>query len=166
MSLERLIDGLAESDVSFVVVGMIAGQLYGSRVATYDLDIVYERTEENLSRLSTYLLSIDAYVKETWPNEGFASEFVPSLLATELSLTLGTVQGEIDLLHRIDGIGDYANALAKSQPFALASGREIRVLTLPALIDAKRASNRDKDRLHLTELEAIAEIRTSDDPIS
>jgi hypothetical protein len=142
---------------------MIAGQLYGSRLATYDLDVLYERSEENIARLTAYMQSVDAYVQETWPNEGVASEFTSTSLSTELSLTLGTIEGDIDLLHRIDGIGDYSNALSKSQPFSLANGRTIRVLTLSALIEAKRASDRDKDRLHLPELEAIAELETDGD---
>ena len=158
MSLERLIEGLADAGVAFVVVGMVAGQLYGSRVATYDLDVVYDTNEENVTRVSEYLLGLDPYVKETWPNEGVASDFTRSVLMSERSLSIGTTEGEIDLLHRIDGIGEYTSALAQSTPFVLGNGKQIRVLTLTALIAAKRASNREKDRLHIIELEAIAEL--------
>ncbi len=164
MSLERLIEGLADADIAFVVVGMVAGQLYGSRVATYDLDVVYDTSEDNVSRLSEYLLGLDPYVKETWPNEGVASDFTRAVLLRERSLTVGTAEGEIDLLDRIDGIGDYASALSQSASFRLDSGKQVRVLTLTALIAAKRASDREKDRLHIIELETIAALECNRKP--
>jgi hypothetical protein len=158
LSLERLIDGLARARANFVVVGMVAGQMYGSRIATYDLDIVYEVDDVNIERIVAYLLDIDAYVKDTWPNEGMASEFSRDLLLRDKSLTLGTSEGEIDLLDRIDGLGGYGNVYEHSVPIKTSGGLEVRVLMLEGLIAAKRASNREKDRLHLIELEALAEM--------
>ncbi len=48
--------------------------------------------------------------------------------------------------------------------FYLRVAESFGVLTLPALIEAKRASGREEDRLHLTEREAIAETETDDGP--
>ncbi len=77
----------------------------------------------------------------------------------EGSLTLGTREREIDVLHRIDGIGGYAEVLHASAPIRLESEKHASVLTLEGLIRSKRASGRDKDRLHLPELEVIVELR-------
>jgi hypothetical protein len=164
VSLRLLVEGLTEANVSFVVVGMVAGQMYGSRTATYDLDIVYEASDENITRLAGHLLTLDAYVKETWPNEGVASDFSRDVLVREQSLALGTREGELDVLHRIDGIGGYAEVRELSQPVRLGNGRDARVILLSALIASKRASNRDKDRLHIVELEAIGECQAPPRP--
>ena len=164
MSLERLITGLTDADISFVVVGMVAGQLYGSRITTYDLDIVYDPSDDNITRLAEHLLGLDAYVKEAWPNEGVTSGFSRNVLAREQSLTLGTREGEIDLLHRIDGVGDYRAVREQSVSLRLESGRDVQVITLQALIASKRASNREKDRLHIVDLEAIEQLGGSARP--
>lgn len=142
----------------FVVVGMVAGQMYGSRLATFDLDIVYDADEANMERIATFLLGIDAYVKDTWPNEGTASDFSLEIFFRERSLTVGTSEGEVDLLHRIDGLGTYHEVNEQSAPIETSDGLEVRVLTLDGLIAAKRASNREKDRLHIVELEALADM--------
>jgi len=63
-------------------------------------------------------------------------------------------------LHRIDGVGSYQNVLDASQTVSIAD-RDILVLSVEAVIASKRASNRQKDLLHLPELEAIAEIRNA-----
>jgi hypothetical protein len=54
------------------------------------------------------------------------------------------------------GVGDYAACLACSEPIDL-DGTVIRVLTLDALIDAKRAMGRPRDLRAVLELEAIRE---------
>jgi hypothetical protein len=159
VSIRSLIEGLTGSGVQFVIVGMVAGQLYGSRYNTEDLDIVYERSQGNVDRLCRYLLSVGAYVKEAWPNEGLAQSFACDDLVTEGSLTLGTTEGELDVLHRIDGVGDFASVLAASRILRLPDGGEARVLSLPALIASKVACGREKDKLHIPELEAILEVR-------
>ena len=65
MSLERIIAGLIRARAAFVIVGMVAGQMYGSRIATFDLDIAYDADEANMERIATFLLGIDAYVKDS-----------------------------------------------------------------------------------------------------
>ena len=56
------------------------------------------------------------------------------------------------------GIGTYGQVNERSAPIETAEGLEVRVLTLDGLIAAKRARNRGKDRLHIIELEALADI--------
>ena len=158
MSIHRLIVGLADSGTRFVIVGMVAGQLYGSRYATEDLDVVYDTATENVECLARYLTAVNAYVKETWPNEGVAGEFSRAVLSQERSLTLGTSEGELDVLHRIDGIGDYSDVIVVSDPIVV-DDRKVCVISLPALIASKRASAREKDKLHVPELETILELR-------
>jgi hypothetical protein len=132
--------------------------MYGSRYMTEDLDVVYDTSADNVDLLTQYLNAVDAFVKETWPNEGVARPFSREDLVTERSLTLGTNEGELDVLHRIDGVGGFAEARDGSRPLLLANGVEIRVRSLEALIASKRAAGRESDKLHLPELEAILEL--------
>lgn len=161
MSIRSLIVGLTRAEVAFVIVGMAAGQLHGSRLLTEDLDIVYRDDLENVDRLVSYLTSVDAYVKELWPNEGFGSAFSRDRLVAEKSLTLGTSEGEIDVLDRIDGIGSFEDVREASQPIAI-DGQVALVVTLDGLIRSKRAANRPKDAAHLPDLECLRELKKRD----
>jgi predicted nucleotidyltransferase len=79
-------------------------------------------------------------------------------LRTTPAMTLTTDLGDIDLLDRIAGVGGYAEVVAASEPVRV-DAMEFRSLTLPALIAAKRATGRAKDREHLIELEALLALR-------
>ena len=69
-----------------------------------------------------------------------------------------TDEGEIELRHRIDGIRSYREVFATSTPLSVEQ-HSIRVITLDGLIEAKRASGRPKDLLHLPDLELAKEMR-------
>jgi len=158
LSIRSIILGLAAAEVEFVLVGMAAGQLHGSRLLTEDVDIVYRDEPVNIANLAAYLRGIDAYVSELWPNEGFAAEFSIDRLVSEKSLTLGSKEGAIDVLHRIDGVGGYDELLAESEPIVV-DGIRLRIITINGLIKSKRAAQRPKDNLHLPDLECLKELK-------
>jgi hypothetical protein len=56
--LERFCAVLAEHGVEFIVVGGQAEALMGSARVTYDVDLCYRRTPQNLERLSTLNLTL------------------------------------------------------------------------------------------------------------
>ncbi len=70
---------------------------------------------------------------------------------------MGTTEGEIDVLERIDGVGAFEDVAGTSETIEI-EGRAVRVISLAGLIATKRASGREKDRVHLAELEVIAEM--------
>jgi predicted nucleotidyltransferase len=72
-------------------------------------------------------------------------------------MTLVTRRGLIDVMDRVAGVGEFAQVFAESEEVQ-GSGMRFRVLTLPALIRAKRAAGRKKDRDQLPELEALFEL--------
>jgi hypothetical protein len=51
---------LAEHEVEFVAVGMIAGVLQGAPVSTIDLDVVHRRSADNVAKLLRVLDEIDS----------------------------------------------------------------------------------------------------------
>ena len=72
------------------------------------------------------------------------------------NLYLSTDWGQLDCLGEIKGLGGYAECLAQSEEIDL-DGSPVRVLTLDALITAKRAMGRPRDLHAVLELEAIRE---------
>lgn len=154
IDLEKVIPLLAESKVAFVIVGGVAAAVHGSAQVTFDLDICYARDASNLHRLVEALAPLH-------PRLRGAPGGLPFLWETEtlrrgLNFTLLTDWGDLDLLDEIAGVGGYEQTLAASVPVAL-FGVTCAVLSLPALIGARRAAGRPRDLLSLPELEALWE---------
>ena len=60
---EVLLCALLKERVSFVIIGGIAATLHGSARLTNDLDIAYERSSENIERLTAALLPFQPYLR-------------------------------------------------------------------------------------------------------
>jgi hypothetical protein len=148
-----MVRGLTRKKVKFVVVGGVAAAAHGSSRVTNDLDICYDASgKANLVALASVLSSWDAYPRGVEPNLPFILDDRTLFGAPVLTLT--TNEGDIDVMDRIAGIGDYAAVRLHSHRIS-ALGVRFRVLDLPSLIKAKRAAGRPRDLDHLPELEAI-----------
>jgi len=123
---------------------------------TRDVDIVCRMQPDNLLRLFEVLEPLHPVRRMTPQRLPFTREQAGK---TDLkNLYLSTDWGQLDCLGEVKGLGDYAACLALSEPIDL-DGTEIRVLTLDALITAKRAMGRPRDLHAVLELEAIRERR-------
>ena len=80
----------------------------------------------------------------------------PQTLATFKNLYLRTDLGQLDVLSAIDNVGPYEQVRLQSVRVEL-KDLAFRVLTLDALIRAKEAMTRTKDRLAVAELRALRE---------
>jgi len=151
-----LLELLAEHEVDFIVVGMTAGILHGAPVTTVDVDVVHRRAADNVGRLLRALEVLDAVYRhdprKLRPAESHLSGPGHQLLATKL--------GDLDCLGTIDGDRGYEELLEQTEEMRLSSGRTVRVLTLPALIDAKERSGRPKDLAALPVLRATLDEQT------
>ena len=147
---------LAEGDVEFVVVGMTAGVIHGAPVTTVDLDVVHRRSPENVARLLRVLSALDAVYRHD-PRRLRPQE---SHLVGPGHQLLTTTHGDLDCLGEIgEGIG-YEELLGQTVEMKLSSGRVVRVLSLPALIEAKERAGRPKDRAALPVLRAALDEMT------
>ena len=157
-----MLAGLNAEEVEYVVIGGLAGTIHGAERVTNDLDICYARTPENLARLGRVLEAWHAYPREIPPGLPFSPD-ARTLANTQL-LTLTTDEGDMDVLAEVAGLGDYS-ALASHTEYVTAFGLTIPILSLPALIRAKRAaaSMRPRYREHIAELEALLEARMAPD---
>jgi predicted nucleotidyltransferase len=148
-----MVRGLTRKKVKFVVVGGVAAAAHGSSRVTNDLDICYDPSDKaNLVALASVLSSWDAYPRGVEPNLPFILDDRTLFGAPVLTLT--TNGGDIDVMDRIAGVGDYAAVRLHSQRIS-ALGVRFRVLDLASLIKAKRAAGRPRDFEHLPELEAL-----------
>jgi hypothetical protein len=79
------------------------------------------------------------------------------------NLNLLTDWGVLDILGDVSGVGTYEQVAGLASPADL-GGVVCRVLDLDALIAAKRAANRPKDRVAVIELEVIRERKAKMQP--
>ena len=59
-----LLQALLRHGVDFFVVGGVAAQLEGAPIVTFDLDILYDKTPENLERLLGVLQELKARYRD------------------------------------------------------------------------------------------------------
>jgi len=155
--LERFCAVLAEHGVEFIVVGGQAEALMGSARVTYDVDLCYRRTSDNLGRLATALGTLNLTLRGAPPDLKFRLDAQALALGQNYTFE---VDGEypLDLLGYLEPIGVYDNLLPHAETVAI-GGRPTLVIGLDDLIRIKRHINRPKDRESLLQLEAIKRLR-------
>jgi hypothetical protein len=156
MSLLGMGGELVRAGVQFVIVGGVAASAHGSAHITQDLDICYDPDPANVERLAKVLHSWNAYLRGVEPGLPFTMDAKQFRVSPVMPLV--TDHGAIDVMDRIAGVGGYAEVLAHSVD-AVFDETPVRVLDLPALLKAKRATGRNKDQVQLPELEALWELR-------
>src|SRR5947207_2793728 len=154
MNLGALLGSLADAGVDMIVVGGAAATAHGAARLTQDIDVVYERSPENLQRLVAALGLHHPYPRGAPPGLPFV--FDTQTLRNGGNFTLQTDLGAIDLLAEITGGGDYHELLPETLVLS-AFGRTVRCLTLLKLIEVKRAAGRPKDFEAIAELEVLLE---------
>ena len=145
--LSAILEGLLNADIEFILVGGLAAVVQGAPVTTMDVDIVYRRSSDNISKLFQFLNSIDAIYRRPdpkiiWPKE---DDFFGHML-------LSTRMGPLDVLAFIEERKNYEDLIRDTIdiPFR---GHIVRVLDLKTLIDLKKASKDAKEKQRLLVLE-------------
>lgn len=151
-----LIRVLATGGVEFIVIGGVAANIHGSAHLTFDLDVLYRRTPENLTRVAATLAPLAPYLRGV--PAGLPFQLDAATLARGLNFTLSTTLGDLDLLGEVAGGGTY-EALADEAETATLDGRIVQCVSLRRLIALKRAAGRPKDLDALAGLEALLEER-------
>jgi hypothetical protein len=149
-----LLDLLKRYGVNFIVIGGLAGILYGSPYPTYDLDIAYERSAENLKRLAEALREANATLRG-------APKDVPLILdartlAAGQNFTFDTAFGKFDILGDPQGAPPYATLAGDSEAKEI-EGFSVAVCSIDHLIAMKQSAGRTKDKLMATEYRGLAD---------
>jgi hypothetical protein len=151
---EKAIGVLARHGVRFVVIGGIAAGALGSPSETFDLDICYARDDDNLQRLASALIELEARLRG-------APEDVPFILDAKTlkagdHFTFVTLAGHVDCLGTPEGSKGYS-ALHSNAVVNEIAGHDVEVVSIDDLIAMKRAAGRPKDLSEVEILHAIKE---------
>src|SRR5207248_10105366 len=132
---KALLRALAEAGVEFIVIGGVAAAVHGAARATFDLDVVYWRSRDNIGRLVLALTPYHPYLRGAPP--GLPFRWDTATVERGLNFTLTTAIGDLDVLGEVIGGGSY-DALLASTEVARAFGVDCRLLGLEKLIEVKR----------------------------
>ncbi len=150
LSVGSIFKILVEHQVNFLVVGGVNALLLGAPVMTFDLDVVHERTNDNIERLLAALAVLDAKYRqrqELRPNATHLVGIGPQLLATK--------HGPLDVLGTIGSGRGYAELVAYSQDVEAEPGLVVKMLTAEALLEEKLVMRRTKDLTSIAWLQEI-----------
>ncbi len=150
----ELIRRLVTCHVQFIIVGGLAATVHGSSRSTDDLDIVYSRSNENITRLVDCFAPLSPYLRGA--PLGLPFRWESQTLLKGLNFTLTTSLGPVDLLGEIVLGGSYEELLPFAQDMNIFDC-EFLVLGLKRLIEVKRAAGRPKDLEAIAELQVILE---------
>jgi len=151
-----LLEQLAEAGVDLVIIGGFAGVIHGCTYVTQDIDICCDFSPANL-------LALQKAVSNLHPVHRMAPRRKKLELTEEnceqfKNLYLDTDIGQLGCVSFIDGLGDYQKVRRASELVEVRDTK-LRVLNLNALIKAKKAMNRPRDKQALLQLEAIKKLK-------
>jgi len=151
---ERILGVLRDHGVRFVLVGGFAAVIHGSPYVTVDVDVVPEREEQNLQRLSDALRAMRARVWTLGAPDGIPFDHDPRSLADSRVWNLVTDHGRLDVTFDPSGTAGYPD-LARDAVRLEILGVEVDVASLADVIRSKEAAGREKDRLVLPVLRRL-----------
>lgn len=155
---ERILQCLIRREVNFIVVGGVAAVLQGAPISTFDLDILYQHTPENLTRLLAALEELDAVYR----GRG-ADRLAPAAdhFTGQGHALLVTSAGPLDVLGMI-GQNHAYEALQDSVVSMSLGALAVPVLDLSVLVQLKEELDREKDRATLPILRRILQEEEGD----
>ena len=152
----NLLERLVKAGVDFVVVGGFAGIAHGCTFVTQDIDICCDFDPENLLRLQKALSGLNPVHRMTPKRKKFELSGTKSWQFK--NLYLDTDIGQLDCIGFVAGIGDYSQVKQASEQVQM-QNIEIHILGIDALIKAKQAMNRPRDKQAVLQLEAIKKLK-------
>src|SRR6266568_6324718 len=91
----RILKTLERHGVRFVIIGGIAGRLWGSTTVTNDLDICYARDAENLNALALALAELKVRLRGTDRDLPFVADARSLKMGDQF--TFSTIAGNFDI---------------------------------------------------------------------
>ena len=156
-SLEQFAEVFISHGVEFIVVGGQAEILLGSSRPTYDVDLCYRRTKENLRRLAAALSEIKPTLRNAPPNLPFVID--EQSLALGGNFTFDTSIGALDLLAYMEPVGTFEEIASRVSTVRVGE-LDLKVIHIDDLITIKRHIQRPKDRDSLMHLLAIKKVQS------
>jgi len=155
---EAMLSALASREVRFVLIGGMAAVLHGDVGVTVDLDVVPERSDENLERLARALRDLGARIRTEGEPEGLrfdcSAEFFKNLSPDSI-VNMTTEGGDLDVTFCPSGTQGFSDLSRDAVEIEAADRLHILVASLADVIRSKEAADREKDRLVLPRLRRL-----------
>ena len=153
---EEILRVLVDHGVRFVLVGGYAAVVHGAAYVTTDIDVVPDRSQDNLARLSRALDTLHARIWTSTEPEGIPFGHDGHSIGESRVWNLVTDHGRLDLTFEPSGTTGYAD-LARDAIALTILGVPVDVASLADVIRSKEAAGRVKDRLVLPGLRELQE---------
>jgi len=144
--------------VNFVIIGGFAGVVHGCTYVTQDIDICCDFSPDTLLALQKAISDLHPVHRMTPGRKGL--KLTEQTCGQFKNLYLDTDIGQLDCLSFIDGLGDYSEVKQESELIEVEEIR-MRVLSVDALIKAKKTMNRLRDKEAVLQLEAIKKLKNT-----
>ena len=154
--LQRIAELFTAHGVEFLVIGGQAETLFGGARITFDIDLCYRRTADNLQRLAAALRELKPTLRGAPPDLPFVID--ARSLALGINFTFVTPLGSVDLLGWVEPLGDYDELMKRAEVYPVGH-LKLHTISLEDLIKVKEHIRRPKDRDSLFQLKAIQQIR-------
>ncbi len=155
---ERMLSALADGEVRFILIGGMAAVLYGDVGVTVDIDVVPERTDENLERLAEALCGLGARFRTEGEPDGLtfdcSAQFFRNL-PPDAIVNMTTVSGDLDVTFCPSGTSGFSDLKRDAIDIEAADRLHILVASLEDVIRSKEAAGRDKDRVAVPRLRRL-----------
>jgi hypothetical protein len=152
--INRLLGPLITNGVDFVLIGGQAGISHGSSYPSYDLDVLYARDRDNVTRLVKALEEIDVRLRGAPADVPFILD--AKTIENGANFTFITPYGDFDVLADAAGMPAY-DELKSAAIDREVFGHVVKVASLDHLIAMKRAAGRTKDKLMVEEYIVLAD---------
>jgi len=145
---------LERNQVDYVLIGGLAATLHGSPLRTGDADICPASDDENLERLASALIDLEAKIRSVDAPDGLAFTCDATFLKNIELINLVTHYGDLDISFQPSGTTGYSELVGSAQRFDL-EGLIVSVASLADIIRSKESADRDKDRQALPTLRSL-----------
>jgi hypothetical protein len=155
---ERVLSVFDEHGVRFVLIGGMAAILHGDVGVTVDLDVVPDRSGDNLERLASALRALAARIRTEGEPQGLPFDCSPEFfrnLGPESFVNMTSDAGDIDVIFQPAGTDGFADLERAALRIEATDRVEILVASLEDIIRSKEAANREKDQLALPRLRRL-----------
>ena len=146
-----ILAALERYEVRYVLIGGLAANAHGVRRTTRDVDVIVERSRENLERLAEAARELEVGSPVIDSRRRELDPLDPRDLERAANISLDTIEGELDVKNEAKGAPPF-DRLAGRAVVVEGFGTRVPVAGLDDVIALNRAAGRDVDLRDIADL--------------